>query len=254
MKLHVLGCAGGIGGIEKLTTCLKVDHDVLIDAGSGLATLSIKQLCKIDHIFITHSHLDHIFGLPLLCDTVLGKRTKPVTVHASEVVINALKTHLFNWKIWPDFHQIPNQESPVFCWEIMVPGSTVQINNKFIQSHSVNHTVDGVAYWVHNEVGGFLYTGDLGHTPDLWKRFSKEDKLRQIIVDCSFPNEEEALANLSRHYCPLTLLKDVRAMPKSIEFFATHLKPGREDAIIAELNNNPDRLFTALHRGDRFTF
>ena len=82
MKLQILGCAGGIGGPERLTTCLMIDSDILLDAGTGLTSLNIEQLVRIDHVFITHCHLDHVAGLALLLDAVQGRRKGPVTVHA----------------------------------------------------------------------------------------------------------------------------------------------------------------------------
>ena len=87
MKLQVLGCAGGIGGRERFTTCLRIDEDILLDAGTGLASLDLEQLVKINHVFITHSHLDHVAGLALLVDSVMGKRTEPIMVHATVKVI-----------------------------------------------------------------------------------------------------------------------------------------------------------------------
>src|ERR1039457_1186052 len=58
MKLAVLGCYAGIGGARR-TTALLLDDDVLIDAGSGVGELSLEQMVKVDHVFLTHSHLDH---------------------------------------------------------------------------------------------------------------------------------------------------------------------------------------------------
>lgn len=254
MKLQVLGCAGGIGGVEKFTTCFLLDHDVLIDAGSGITSLSMEQLCAIDHIFITHSHLDHVFGLALLVDSILGRRDSPVTVHASEAVIAILTTHLFNWKIWPDFSVIPGPQNGILRWEIMPTLGTVEINGRHIQSHPVNHTVDAVAYWVHNQKNGFLFTGDLSTSPDLWSHFLEEELLSQIFVDCSFPNGEAEIAWASKHYCPQTLLADIHAMPRDVNFAVTHLKPGLEDLIMQELQTDTVHQFTALHSGARFEF
>src|SRR5690606_32229835 len=128
MKLQILGCAGGIGGRERMTTCMRVDDDVLLDAGTGLASLELAQLIAIDHVFLTHSHLDHVAGLAFLLDSVLGERIDPVTVHASEKVIATLKHHLFNWHLWPDFAQIPGPEHPVLRWVPMRLGETVSLN------------------------------------------------------------------------------------------------------------------------------
>jgi cAMP phosphodiesterase len=254
VKLQVLGCAGGIGGLEKFTTCFLLDHDVLIDAGSGITKLSMEQLCAIDHIFITHSHLDHVFGLALLVDSVLGRRKSPITVHASEEVIATLKTHLFNWKIWPDFSVIPSPGNGVLYWETMPKMSTVEINGRFIQSHPVNHTVDAVAYWVHNQRDGFLFTGDLSTSPDLWAHFSEVDMLSQVFIDCSFPNSEIDIAHASRHYCPQTLLADIHGMSRNIRYAVTHLKPGQEDLIMKELQTDTIHQFTALHSDAQFDF
>ena len=111
MRLRVLGCSGGIGGRHLRTTSFLVDHDVLLDAGSGVGDLSLAELTQIDHIFVTHSHLDHVTSIPFLVDTVGGMRTRPVTVYTSGATIEILKHHLFNWAIWPDFTEIPSAEA-----------------------------------------------------------------------------------------------------------------------------------------------
>ena len=56
----------------------------------------------------THSHLDHVTSIPFLVDTVGWMRNKAITVHAIEPTLEILRQHLFNWKLWPDFTQIPD--------------------------------------------------------------------------------------------------------------------------------------------------
>ena len=107
MKLRVLGCSGGIGG-DLRTTSLLLDDDVLIDAGTGVGDLTIEQLARIDHIFLTHSHLDHVTSIPFIVDTVGWMRDLPLTVHATQATLEILRQHLFNWKLWSDFTQIPD--------------------------------------------------------------------------------------------------------------------------------------------------
>ena len=110
MKVRILGCSGGIGGCHLRTTSIMVDHDILIDAGTGLGDLSIPELAQINHLFLTHTHLDHIACLPLMVDTVGDMRERPLTVHATEAVIEILHAHVFNWLIWPDFCEIPSSQ------------------------------------------------------------------------------------------------------------------------------------------------
>ncbi|CAN5437923.1 3',5'-cyclic-nucleotide phosphodiesterase [soil metagenome] len=255
MNLKVLGCGGGIGGRERYTTCLWVDDDILVDAGTGLSSLGIEQLLTIDHLFITHSHLDHVVGMALLLDAVSGKRDTPITVHASERVINSLRSHMFNWELWPDFTKIPAADRPTVRWEPMPAGATIEIKGRSITSHPVNHVVDAVGYWIHNGKSGFLFTGDTSSIPHVWETFRSEKRLAKVIVDCSFANEERDVATKSKHFCPQALIEDVRAMPKSIEFLIYHLKPGQEDQIMHELvSGGEGRKYTALKFADSFEF
>ncbi len=253
MNLHVLGCAGGIGGQEQFTTCLRLDNDILLDAGTGITNLNLNQLTAIDHIFITHAHLDHVAGLALLVDAVQTRRSRPITVYATEAVLSVLENHLFNWALWPDFTVIPSSEKPSLRLERLEPGKTFDLNGRFITPYSVNHTAGSVAYWVHNQTSGFLFTGDLSSTPELWAALAKEEKLSKVIVDCSFPNAEAELAAKSFHFCPQALLDDIRPMSHSVEFLIYHLKPGQESLIMSELETGT-RVIRAITRGDMFNF
>ena len=115
MKLRVLGCSGGIGG-DAQTTAMLLDDDILIDAGTGVGTLSMDELIRIDHIFVTHAHLDHVACIPFLVDTVGAARTRPITIHALQATLDSLREHLFNWQLWPDFTKIPTSNSPYMCY------------------------------------------------------------------------------------------------------------------------------------------
>jgi len=92
MKLRILGCSGGIGGRHLRTTSMLLDNDILIDAGTGVADLSLTELSLIDHIFLTHSHLDHVASIPFMVDTVGGMRDQPLTLSRRSRVP---KTHSF---------------------------------------------------------------------------------------------------------------------------------------------------------------
>lgn len=265
MRLRILGCAGGIGGRERLTTSLLVDDDILLDAGTGLTSLDVDQLVRIDHVFITHCHLDHVAGLALLLDAVQGRRSGPVTVHATHKVVASLKKHMFNWVLWPDFATIPNAERPTLHWEELPPDGVVALGERRLATFPVNHTVGSVAYLVRaagatstgpaSRGPAFLFTGDMGSTPALWPAVVREGGLEKVIVDCSFTNADIEIAEKSLHFCPRTLLDEIAAVPDSIEFLIYHLKPGHEDRIMDELHaGSGGRAFTALKCGDVFEF
>ena len=82
MRIRTLGCSGGIGAGSR-TSSLLIDNDVLIDAGTGIGDLSLEDLDSIRHVFLTHSHLDHVAGLPMLVDRLFDEHFEiPLTVYA----------------------------------------------------------------------------------------------------------------------------------------------------------------------------
>ena len=184
-----------------------------------------------------------------------GKRNRPVTVRSTAPVIEALKKYLFNWVLWPDFATIPNPENPILRWETIPQDEAVDLGGRLITPYSVSHTAGSSAYWVRNGRSGFLFSGDMASTPALWDTLQHEQKLSKVIVDCSFANADSGIAERSKHFCPRSLLADIRSVPLSVEFLIYHLKPGHEDLIMKELRDEGGaRGFRALKCGDVFDF
>jgi len=57
MRVRVLGCSGAIAKGCRTTSFL-VDGDVLVDAGTGVGDLTLEEMAGIEHVLLTHSHLD----------------------------------------------------------------------------------------------------------------------------------------------------------------------------------------------------
>ena len=152
MRIRVLGCSGGVGG-ELRTTSLLIDEDILIDAGSGVGELSLEEMHRIHHVFLTHSHLDHFSFLPLLIDSIFPAIREPVVVHGQPETIKALQEHVFNWTIWPDFSKLPNEDQPVLRFETLTPGTPYTLGERTFEMIQVNHIVPGVGYRVECPTG-----------------------------------------------------------------------------------------------------
>ena len=69
-RSSVLGCSGAIAAGCRTTSFL-LDDDVLVDAGTGVGDLPLEALAQIEHILISHSHLDHMLSIGLLADSVM---------------------------------------------------------------------------------------------------------------------------------------------------------------------------------------
>jgi len=234
MQLRILGCSGGIGGSLR-TTSMLLDHDVLIDAGTGVGDLTLSELKQIDHIFITHSHLDHVVSIPFLVDTVGGMREAPITVHATEETLDILKKHLFNWKIWPDFAEIPNRDQPYLRYESFRLGDTIAMRTGRIRALPANHVVPAVGFHLDSGDGSLVFTGDTTTNDALWEEVNRIENLRYLIIETAFSNAERALAIASKHLTPDLLAQELAklARPAKVKIFVSHLKPG-EGALTME--------------------
>jgi ribonuclease BN (tRNA processing enzyme) len=235
MRLQVLGCSGGIGG-QLRTTSLLVDDDMLVDAGTGVGDLSMDALAKIDHIFVTHSHLDHVTSIPFLVDTVGGMRMQPLTVYALSETIADLKAHLFNWKLWPDFTEIPSPERPMLRFSPVSVGKAQTIAGRSITPLPANHVVPAVGYRLDSGKGSLVFTGDTTSNDELWQEVNRIGNLRYLIVETAFSNAERELAIRAKHLCPSLLGEQLALLTRRAEIFISHLKPGEGDMIMREIN------------------
>ena len=245
MKLRVLGCSGGIGGNLRTTSFL-LDRDVLIDAGTGVGELSLTELAAIEHIFVTHSHLDHIACIPLLLDSVGFTRDRALTIYATEETIEILRQHIFNWKIWPDFSVIPNAQRPVMRYQPIKLGETVSLNGRKITAIPANHTVPAVGYHLDSGDASLVFSGDTTTNDALWKVVNKIQNLRYLIIETAFPDGEKDLAILSKHLCPSLLGEELAKFKLDAGVFITHLKPGEVEPTMQEIENLGYRLRPAM--------
>lgn len=235
MKLRVLGCSGGIGGRNQRTTSLLVDRDILIDAGTGVADLSIAELALIDHVFLTHTHLDHIASLPLMIDTVADRRSQPLTVYGTDAVLTILRNHIFNWAIWPDFAEVPSPEHPFLRYQPIELGQPVSLGGREFTALPVEHTVPAVGYRIDSGQGSLVFSGDTGSCDAFWRTVNRIPNLRHLIIECAFSNRELRLAIISKHLCPDMLAKELQKLERDCEIYITHLKPGQIELTMEEI-------------------
>ena len=240
MRIRVLGCSGGIGGSLR-TTALLVDDDVLVDAGTGVGDLSLEALARIDHIFISHSHLDHVTSIPFLVDTVCWMRGSPLTVYATAETLDILRAHLFNWKLWPDFTQIPDATRPFMVYREIRTGEPVTIRGRTFTPIPANHTVPAVGYALAGGKGTLVYTGDTAPNEALWAYVNGLPALDVLIIETAFSNKEKDIAIASKHLCPSLLAAELEKMRHRPEVFITHLKPGEGALTMKEINEQAGR-------------
>lgn len=251
MKLQVLGCHGGELPTCR-TTCFLVDDVLALDAGALTGTLTLEKLCKVDHILVGHSHFDHVKDLPLLADLVIGRRDKPVTIHASRECARALRENMFNDALWPDFTRIPSRKEPVLKIRTFRAGSTFDVGPYRVRSIPVSHPVESCGFVISDGESTLAMSGDTGPTERLWKVLNQTENLKALLLETSFPNAMQALADVSGHLTPRTLAAELGKFRRNgAEVLLYHLKP----AFVAELKRELKQLpVEVLELGDCFEF
>lgn len=255
MRLRILGCSGGIGG-DLRTTSMLLDDDVLLDAGTGVGDLSLQQLARIDHIFLTHSHLDHVTSIPFLLDTVGFRREQPILLHAIPETLDILGEHLFNWKLWPDFRQIPDGKAPILRFAPVNVGVPVALTGgRRITPIPANHVVPAVGYHLASGSGSLVFTGDTTTHDEIWNYINKINDLKYLLVESALPDAERELAVVSKHLCPELLAAELAKLELDPAIYVTHFKPREAELIMAQIVARvPERRLHMLEQGQVFEF
>ncbi|HUP91261.1 MAG TPA: 3',5'-cyclic-nucleotide phosphodiesterase [Solimonas sp.] len=234
MRIKVLGCSGGVGpGLR--TTSLLVDDEILVDAGTGVGDLSLAQQRRVGRIFLTHSHLDHICGLAFMADNLFDLIDRPIEVRASTPTLTSIKDHIFNWKIWPDFSKLPNEQNPLITFSTLEPGESFDLGaGRKLTSFQVLHTVPAVGYAIESRQGTFAFSGDTYATDLLWGALNGLKRLDKLMIEIAFPDEDADLGQTSKHFTPTLLGRELQKLQHKPELFLTHHKPGCEQIIEKE--------------------
>ncbi|MFZ5444337.1 MAG: MBL fold metallo-hydrolase [Myxococcota bacterium] len=239
MKLTVLGPHGGeLPGCKS--TCFLVDDRLALDAGALTSMLELPALAKVDDILLTHSHFDHVKDLPMMSDVMVGWRDKPITIHSNTECIDTLKKNLFNNVLWPDFTRIPTRKNPIFKLRAFRAGASVKVGRYDVKSVLVSHPVESCGYVISDGESAMAISGDTGPTEKFWKVLNKVENLKLVLIECSFPNQLQALADISGHFTPQTLEKELQKFDRrGAEVILYHLKPAFVTQLKKEVRHLP---------------
>jgi cAMP phosphodiesterase len=255
MKVKVLGCSGS-EAIGHNTPGFLVNDTVMLDGGTITAALTLTAQTKITDVFISHPHLDHLKGILFLADNVIGRTKQPVNIRALPAVINAIKKHLMNNVIWPDFTRIPTPKAPVLTYKPFREGKDLAVAGLRIKPIPMNHPVPAVGFLVHDGKSSILYTADTGPNEGIWKEAARARNLKAIIVDTSFPDTFEKLAQVSGHFTPIQLHRDLEKakVRNHVPIYVYHVKPAYEARVVRDLKALGRKNIKILREGKTYNF
>ncbi|MCS6875557.1 MAG: MBL fold metallo-hydrolase [Aquificaceae bacterium] len=244
LEVHLLGTSGGRAK-GKHNVCIYLPETVIIDAGNIFA-LDGERLLKIEHIILTHSHLDHLVDLPFLIDYTYGLRTKPLKVYGLSHTLGSLRKNIMNWDIWPEFGtlKLPMTDEYAVEYIEMQPQREYKIDGYSIMPLESKHTVPTISIMVKKNGKGFVYTSDTYKNPSLWEMVEKDTEIKAVFVDVSFPSYMSMVAQASMHNTPQSLSEDLKFLNrKDVKVYALHIKPSHQLEVVKELKSMNRRVY-----------
>jgi ribonuclease BN (tRNA processing enzyme) len=237
-----------------LAPSLLIDKKIILDAGSFSSVLSLEQQLQVDHVLLSHAHCDHTKDLALFADLIIGRKNRPVKVHASAGAMKVIRKDFFNNRMWPDFFALPNPERPVLKEAIFEPGQPFRIGDIEVRAVLVSHPVESVAFIVRGPGGSFVYTGDTGPTEELWQIVNRLRGLKLLMIETKFPNDMQVIADAAGHLTPRTLQQELKKLNRiDVPISLYHLKPDRIEDIVREVGLLQDPRIGIMKIGDCFT-
>ena len=235
MEIRVLGCAGTVS-TETKTSAYLVNGKILLDAGTVCSALDFEEQKQLKKILISHPHFDHIKGLPTLAENLIFMKTsEPVTIYGSEMTIDAIRRHVMNGVIWPDFSKLPSKDSPVLQYEELKEKQSLEVDGVAITPCFLFKNFCDFGYFLDDGNSSLLYTSDIGADAELSIGGRVPDS---IIIEVSFPDENRELALMTGHLTPglmMEMIEKLPEMPKNI--FVSHFKTYFKKQIIDQLNS-----------------
>lgn len=244
MQIRVLGCHGAdclVDGTERSVrqeSCgFLIDNSVLLDGGTIGTRLTLAEQRRIRFVLLSHLHFDHIKGLPLLADNLAEWFIEPVTIAATDPVLQGLRDHVFNGTVYPNFFELPNRGNPVLRAHVLHPGKSVVLGHLEVIPIAVNHTVPTVGYVVKDDDAALLYSGDTYETEEIWHLGGTTPNLKAAFIESSFPDELGRLAQTSKHLTPSLFLKEFQKLTRpNLPVYAYHMKPPYQAQIKEEIS------------------
>jgi ribonuclease BN (tRNA processing enzyme) len=194
-----------------------INDRVAIDAGSIGLLADLKKQEQVEHVFVTHQHIDHI------------------EVLSAESVLDLLQKDLFNGRIWPDFLALSTPEDPFLITTPLEAGQPVSRCGLVITPVPVSHAVPTLGLVVDDGEAVVAFPSDTGPTEKFWSHLNGLDRLDAVFLEISFPDYLADLAEKSGHHCTKTFVDELQKLRRPVRWIVVHRKPRYAEQIASEL-------------------
>jgi ribonuclease BN (tRNA processing enzyme) len=227
--------SGPDGGLSHSLISYVFNDTLAVDAGCIGLYGSWRQQAKIKHVFLSHTHMDHIASLPMFLENVFQSGGEPVTVYGSQTVLDDLQRDLFNDRLWPDFVALSKGDAKFLRLQVIADGQTISAAGLRITPCPVNHVVPTLGFFIEDDRSAVLVVSDTGPTHTIWERARRTPNLKAVFLEASFPNALAWLADASKHLTPRLFAQEIQKLGRPARIIAVHIKPRYYEPVVAEL-------------------
>jgi phosphoribosyl 1,2-cyclic phosphodiesterase len=236
------------------TTCIEIRTDnnelIIIDAGTGIFPLSQTLLAELPvtaNVLITHSHWDHIQGLPFFIPNFIPGNL--LRLHgAFDPVTGKGVEHVMSVQLQYSYFPVREAEMKArIDYVTLAPEQSIQIGCATVTPYLMNHPVIDFGYRIEANGKSVFFTGD--HEPPTniyepgdegyaeYQTFvdEKADSIRQamrgvdvLIADCSYTEQEYPAKKGWGHGTFNSSIQYARDAGAKV-LFCTHHEPTRSD-------------------------
>jgi len=235
-SIKILGAYGGKSTNMQLTS-LQLSKEVVLDAGNILEGLG-NGIKNVNHVFITHSHLDHINDIGFLIDATFETRKIPLKIYARRKTLDDIHKYILNWDIWPDFtaiNLIGTTTPSVELIEIKLH-EVVEVDGCKIKAIENNHTPSSNGYVIEKGKSAILFSSDTYCCDSIWEEVNENKKITAVIIDVSFPSRMAQLAFDSKHLTPKLLIEELKKLKRDdVSIYVNHIKPAYKVELLKEI-------------------
>ena len=235
MKLTLIESSVGPGRRQQILASYLVNDEVVIDAGSVgfFSPLDVQK--RIRHVFISHSHIDHVASLPIFVDNVYQQGPDCPTIHASRHTLKCLQSDIFNDRLWPDMVRLSMQESPFLRFSDIETEIAVEVGGVSVTPVLLDHLVPTFGFVISDEDSAIAIVSDTSPTDRVWEVINQTPNLKAVFLEASFPNNMEWLAERAMHLTPSLFAAELAKLEHDVPVIAVHIKTAYDHQVRSEL-------------------
>lgn len=172
------------------TTCIEIrtDNDelIIIDAGTGIFPLSQTLLAELPvtaNVLITHSHWDHIQGLPFFIPNFIPGNTLRLHGAFDPVSGNGIEQVM---AVQLQYSYFPVREAEMKArieYVTLAPEQSVQVGSARVTPYLLNHPVINFGYRIECDGKAVFFTGDHEPPYNIYEPGDEEHADYQAFVD-----------------------------------------------------------------------